>query len=339
MDYWAYGLGISSNVEIPLLGDPRASAICDMTFRMGQAPDWVTEGTAPPGEIIYSPSLPQQADSKLTIASFLSGKFLELRYEDGTRFVMGGDATRIWAEEGAGLSRADVFTYLVGPVMGFALQRRKKMALHASSVVVGDRAIAICGEAGSGKSTTAAALALRGNPALCEDICALQDLQGHKCVLPGYPRISLWPDSVSHLFASADTLPLIVEGWDKRYLSLDGNLASFAQQPTLLCAIYLLEPRSSDLAAPFIEPLSRRQAVLALVQNTYMNYLLTKEQRAAEFYAIANLVSEVDCYRVTPNADPSRIADLASLIESHAANVISGRESSTAHAARTHVQP
>jgi hypothetical protein len=339
MDYWAYGLGISSNVEIPAFGRSRSLETCEISFEMGPNPAWVREVTAIAGEILYSPSLPEQADSKLTITGMLAGRFLELRYDDGTRFVMDRDATRMWAEAGRGLSRDDVFTYLVGPVMGFALRRRKKLALHASAVTIGESAIAICGEAGTGKSTTAAALALRGDAVLCEDICVLQDLHARTHAVPGYPRIGLWPDSVGQLFSSADALPVIAEGWEKRFFQLDGQLASFAERPAPLGAIYLLASRSEAPTAPFIEPLSQREAVLALVQNTYMNYLLTKEQRATEFYAIANLVTEVDCYRVTPHVDPSRLASLAALIEYHAARVIAGLESSTAQVVRTDVQP
>jgi len=339
MDYWVYGLGISSNVAIPAFGLSPSFQDSEINFEMGPAPAWVIAGSAPPCEIVHSPSSPQPRDSQLTVSSFHSGKFLELRYEDGTRFFVDGSATRIWAEAGRGLSPDDVFTYLAGPVMGFALQRRKKLALHASSVVVKSGAIVICGEAGSGKSTLAAALALRGNPVLCEDICPLQCVEGRTNVVPGYARISLWPDSVSHLFASADALPAIVAGWEKRYLALDGSVANFAKQPVPLCAVYLLEPRSGDTAAPFIEPLSQRQTALALVRNTYMNYLLTKEQRAGEFSVIANLVTEVEGYRVIPHSDPVRLTDVASLIESHAADVIKRLESSTIHVVRADVQP
>lgn len=339
MDYWAYGLRISSNVEIRPFWPRQDSANSDIQFQVGSPPTWVNELALANGNVVYSPALPGQADSKLTITSFLSGRFLELRYDDGTRFVMDNGATKVWAEAGRGFGLDDIFTYLVGPIMGFVSRRRQKLALHASAVAISGHAIALCGEPGSGKSTTAAALALRGNPVLCEDVCVLQNIQGSQHVTPGYPRISLWADSAAALFPSLDCLPLITRTWEKRYLSLDGRVAAFRQDPATLTATYLLAPRADAAAAPFIEPLSQREAVLALVQNTYMNYLLSKEQRAAEFYAIVNLVREVDCYRVTPNADPSRIVDLASLIESHASKVISGKESSTARAVRADVQP
>jgi hypothetical protein len=339
MDYWVYGLGISSNVEIPAFGRWRTLPDCEIHFETGPEPDWVREIVSLPGETVYSPEAREWADSTLTITGLLAGKFLEFKYADRTRFVMDRGTTRIWSAPGPGLTNDDVFVYLAGPIMGFALRRRERFALHASSVLIGDGAIAICGDPGSGKSTTAAALALRGNPVMCEDICPLQKLDDRKHVVPGYPRIGLWPDSVGHLFAAADALPLISAGWEKRYLPLDGRLATFAENPAPLAAIYLLAPRSDAPVAPFIEPLSRRESVLALVQNTYMNYLLRKEQRAAEFDAIANLVAEVDCYRVTPHADPARLGELAALIETHAANVMNAMDSRSSRIVRADVQP
>ena len=338
MEYWAYGLGITSNARIPAFAPSQSLKAADITFEIGPIPVWALEATLNPGEIVCSPAFARQADSNLTITSFLSGKFLELKYGDGTRFVVDGAVTSIWAEAGPGLTHDDVFTYLVGPLMGFALQRRRRLALHASSVVVGGIAIAICGEAGSGKSTTAAGLALRGHPVLSEDVCPLQETPMGYLVVPGYPRISLWPDVVDTLFPHPNTLPLIVAGWDKRYLELDGRLASFAGRPAPLSAIYLLASRSNHSAAPSIECLSQRQAALALVQNTYMNYLLTKDQRAAEFFAIAKLVTQVACFRVTPHADPARLGDLVTLLESHSANLTFGSQPPCAPAVRADVQ-
>jgi hypothetical protein len=303
---------------------------------VGPSPVWAAKVLAPQ-RYGAAPRLRyrDEYNPTLTVTELSGGKFFELAYGDGTRFLLDESASRIWGEPGPGLSQDDVWVYLLGPVMGFVLRRHGRLALHASALIIGGSAIAISGEAGYGKSTTAAALALRGHPVFCEDICALQDLYAKKHVMPGYPRISLWPEAVSHLFSSADALPLIVAGWEKRYLALDGKLASFAEHPKPLCRIYLLAARSEEPAAPFIERLSPRQAALAIVQNTYMNYLLTKEQRAAEFYAVAKLVSEVECCRITPHADPARLGQLASLIEFHATNVISGLESSAApHGAR-----
>jgi hypothetical protein len=127
----------------------------------------------------------------------------------------------------------------------------------------------------------------------------------------------LWPDSAQFLFLSAETLPLILEGWEKRFLAVDGSRAQFAPNAAPLAAIFLLGDRSNDPGTPSIEPISQKDAVLGLVQNTYMNWLLDKAQRAAEFDLLSRLASTVKCFRVVPSADPSRLRALAEMIESH----------------------
>ena len=83
--------------------------------------------------------------------------------------------------------------------MGFLLRKRHVTSLHASCVEICGQGVAFSGDAGFGKSTTAAALALRGYPVLSEDIVPLKLQEEDIRAVPGYPRICLWPDSVANL--------------------------------------------------------------------------------------------------------------------------------------------
>ena len=96
-------------------------------------------------------------------------------------------------------------------------------------------------------------------------------------------------------------------------------MAPFEDRKRQLAAIYILETRSDGDDAPRIEEISAREAAVLLVQNTYMNYLLGKEQRAAEFDAIARLLSQVRVRRVVPHSDPARIPAMCELLEMDAA--------------------
>ncbi len=260
-----------------------------------------------------------------------------LKYGDETRFVLDESCTRLWGQPGAGLSHEDLCVYLLGPVMGFLLRKRGLSPLHASAVSMQGHANALCGDAGAGKSTTAAALALRGWPVMCEDVCALDQGRSVFEVRPAYPRISLWPDSVKILFSSADALPLIVPGWDKRFLQLDGGVARFARNPAPLATIFFLAPRSSEPSAPRVEPVSAQTAVLELVQNTYMNWLLDTRQRAAEFDVLSRLANTVACFRAIPSEDPVRLPQLAALIESQALRTIAAASYPAPGASRCNV--
>jgi hypothetical protein len=198
--------------------------------------------------------------------------------------------------------------------------------LHASALAVGDFAVAITGAAGAGKSTTAAAFALRGASVLCEDIAALDESSRGFSVRPGYPRVCLWPDAVAKLLGDKTALPNLTPTWDKKYLPLDGCRARFETKTLPLVAIYLLGLRMSEENAPRFEEISGKEALLELVQNTYMNALLNREQRAAEFELLSRLVARIPCKRVTPNSDPGRITALCELIEADALELASARK-------------
>jgi hypothetical protein len=260
-----------------------------------------------------------------------------LKYGDGTRFVLDESCTKLWGQPGAALSHEDLCVYLLGPVMGFLLRGRGLSPLHASAISMPGHAVALVGDAGAGKSTTAAALALRGWPVLCEDVCAFDEERSGFEVRPAYPRISLWPDSVKALFSSADALPLIVHGWEKRFLQLDGGLARFAGTPAPLATIYFLAPRSSDPSAPSVQPISAQAAVLELVQNTYMNWLLDTRQRATEFDVLCRLANTVACFRAVPSQDPARLPQLAALIESEALRTVAAASYPALGASRCNV--
>jgi hypothetical protein len=336
--YRAYGLTLASAVVIEaLLPEPALGRDPDLVVSSGPRPEWVDRALALPRKS-HCPRPSSGADPGFVLTEFDGSRYAQLAYGDGSRFLVNEDATAVWGQSGPDLSTEDFCVYLLGPVLGYVLRRRGRTALHASAFSVDGRAFALCGEAGSGKSTTAASLALRGWPVLCEDVCALAEADKRHYVFPGYPRICLWPDSVNLLFSSPEALPLIVpRGWEKRYLALDGVRGRFAGEPAPLSAIYLLSARSEDPGAPRIEPLSKRHALLQLVQNTYMNWLLGREQRAAEFDSVAKLVSQVACFRALPSADPARLRELAVLIESHATALLSRGAAPAAGPAHSHV--
>jgi hypothetical protein len=241
-------------------------------------------------------------------------EFFELRYSDGARFVVNGAANQMWCEWKAPLTVEDFSTYFLGPVMGFVLRRRGLTALHASSVCIGGHAIALGGEAHAGKSTTAAALTLRGVRVLCEDISALNEKNGRMWVESGYPRVCLWPDAVQKLLGVPDALPRLTPTWEKCYLALDGKLAKFEPAHQPLGAIYLIEARSEENSAPRIEEISPREALLRLVQNTYMNWILDRAHRAQEFDVLTRMMAYVPVRRVVPHRDPARIGKLCELL-------------------------
>lgn len=300
------------------MAEPEAISVFVSTI-----PEWVGVASRLSSEVIHSaPAAPECADPAFIVRAHDGGRFFQLCYSDGTEFFVDEAGERVWGNCPKPLTIEDFSTYLLGPVMGFALRRRGVTSLHASAVRMEGSAAVIAGPASAGKSTTAAALALRGAPVLCEDIAALLESEGRFYVQPGYPRVCLWPDTVEKLLRSKDALPDLTPTWDKKYLGLDGAQAKFEPRRMPLGAIYLLGERTSEETAPRIEEISAREALLELVSNTYMNLFLTREQRAAEFELLSRLVNHVPCMRLIPHTDAARIGRLCELIETDARNVV-----------------
>ena len=109
---------------------------------------------------------------------------------------------------------------------------------------------------------------------------------------------------------------------EERFLALDGGRATFSREELPLGAIYILGHRSAEEGAPSIKPMSAREALLDLVKNTYMNWLLDREQRAVEFEFLAKLVQQVPVRRLIPHADPKKISDLCNLLVEDAQSLI-----------------
>jgi hypothetical protein len=232
------------------------------------------------------------------------------------------EGRRIWADWPDNFTLEDACTYLMGPVIAFVQRLRGITSLHASSVVVDGQAVALMGLPGSGKSTTAAALAISGFPALSDDVVVLADHVDRFLVQPGYPRLNLWPNSVRMLLGSEGVLPQITPTWDKQYLALDQGGPCFEAKPKPLGAIYILSEREEGLADAVVEDLEGHEAFAALVANTYVNYLLDGEMRAREFAVLSRVLAAIPIRRVRPVDDPAKVFELCETIIADARKVM-----------------
>jgi hypothetical protein len=72
------------------------------------------------------------------------------------------------------------------------------------------------------------------------------------------------------------------------------------------------------LAAPVVEDLKRVEAFLAILGNTYMNYLPDLKMRRNEFEVIGRVLAEVPVRRVRTASDSSMLFDLCKTIAADA---------------------
>jgi hypothetical protein len=309
-----YGLGISTNHPLPGLLTAPATLQVDVHVWLGLMPSWSNE-TLSAAKLWYaSDGLDEGGKPFLTIWSSAIGDYFQLLYADGTKFVVDRLGTQIWAAWPETLSLEDTATYLLGPVMGFVLGLRGTISLHASSIVIGDKTIALVGPSGAGKSTTAAAFTRLGYRVLADDVVALTEQGCTFLVQPGYPRLRLWPHSVGVLYGAADALPRLTPNWDKRYLDLVEHGDRFQPQPLPLAAIYLLGPRCNDPDVPVVEEVPGNERLMSLVANTYATKLLDRSMRAREFEVLGRVVASVPVRRVIPHTNTAYLPNLCDVI-------------------------
>jgi hypothetical protein len=314
-----YGARLVSNLPLPGLTFSGGSEPVTIQVHLNEKADFSSRFSTSLGAIFYS-----SLNSELTGGSNLhagvlnGGAYYGFFYNDGPRFAIDRQGREIWGDFPDGYSLEDVCTYLIGQILNFALLLRGGTALHASSIAVGNSAIAVMGMPGAGKSTTAAAFARLGYPILSDDVAVLTEKGTRFIVQPGYPRVNLWPDSVRSLFGSEDELPFITPTWGKRFLPLDRDGYRFQSDPLPLSAVYMLDEREELLAAPVIEELTGAKALMILAGNTYLNFLLNADMRRREFEVLGRVAASVHVRRVHPAADPSKIFDLCETIAADA---------------------
>lgn len=320
--YSVFGLQLRANQFIPGLESVAASrGAPDVEIHLGEQPQVASDGSGQSDTLTFTSSiLSESGEPALRIWQLADGSLLRLEYIDGTKFWLDRTGRAVWAIWPDTSSREDTATYLLGPVLGLLLRLRGVTCLHASAVAMGEAAVTFVGAEGAGKSTTAAALARRGHAVISDDIVALSERDGAFLVFPAYPYLCLWPDSVNILYGPGRVLPSFSPNYDKRQLLLAENRLRFQEKPVPLGGIYLLGERSGEDSAPFVENLTPRESLLALVADSYATKLIDANMRAKEFQLLGRLVGVVPVLRLRPHQDANRIGRMCELIERNAGN-------------------
>lgn len=263
-------------------------------------------------ELYYVSEDAEPGGPALRVWRTTDGACFRFRYADDTQFLVAGTGNDVGVIASDGSTLEDAATYLLGPVLGFAMRLRGVTCLHASVVAVGDHAIAIAGPAEAGKSTAAACFSAMGHAVLSDDIAALADHDGSVHVQPAFPQLRLWPDSVAMLYGAADALPPLTPTWDKRALSLT-EPGAFRQQSLPLSAVYVLGEQR-DHAEPSIADVGGADRLMVLLANSYVGYLLDRNMRHREFELLARLASSAHVRRVTRPGAPAAVTRLCTRI-------------------------
>jgi len=205
----------------------------------------------------------------------------------------------------------DMGALLTGAVQAVLWHQRGLLPLHASSVLVHGRAIAIAGPAACGKSTLAAMLAADGHAILADDVCVIETADGGPVnVVPGAPLLRLWADALDRLGIATEGLPRAVPGKEQFLFRQD----SCVHEPQRLAAVVAVTRRSSG--ALVIERMRGAAAVAMLRDLVHLRRPARALGRDPEIFAqVARLArAGVAVWRLRVPDDPACLAAAAAKI-------------------------
>jgi len=293
-DFWyrVYGLNIQSNFR--LLGLPVSTAVVDADIRFHVKEVFLDSYV---NEQVYRLDL-SSADGlkKFTPMKALHAEFtyFKITYTQGIEFTIHSTGTEVWVNWPDPLGFEKVLSYITGPILGFALRLKGTICLHASVIAIDQYAIALMAPSGGGKSTIAAALAIRGYPVLSDDMLVLHDKSDKQIAQPGCRGIRLCDDSAEILFGEQKTQVRWIPHGDKRLLELPQGKCRFASKPLPLLAIYTRLSREEP-DAPVFRVITGSNALVSLLANTYPShyYRFPSYVRATELRQLRNIAQQV----------------------------------------------
>lgn len=232
---------------------------------------------------------------------FLIGKVGRILIENGRRVVFdafpGADEDRIRIE-------------FIGTTQSMLWYQRGYLPLHASALLVDDRAIALGARTHSGKSVLAAALTKRGYPLVADDMMVIDSSGRPPMVLPGYQKLRLWKDACEQLdlMGNAIANAYIVPG--KFVLA---TTAAPADTPVPLTDMFILSgERQDSFSADRLGPVQGLQYLLAATHWLDAARALGRQQQV--FSAINAIVANVRLWRATAPAGLDHALDAADSI-------------------------
>ena len=299
----AYGLAVESNVPLPGVLAAPGQACADLTLRLTESDH--LQVAALPGERAWYVS-PERDETDTPWLTVWRGDGFRFAYGEGAVFRVGLDGAEIEGVWRAPLTASDAASFVLGPVLAFALRLRGVVPLHAGAVVVDGEALLFAGAAGAGKSTTVAAMASLGHAVLSDDVVPLSVTPATVVAAPGFPRVSVWDDTASAILGPAlrDLQPWSAS-YAKRCIDLYDHGFRFHDAAAPVRAIYLLQPPGGDDRPS--RRLTPREALMALATNSYGGYLLDRRMREMEFDVLGSVAGLVPVSTLRFDGDLSRL--------------------------------
>jgi hypothetical protein len=247
----------------------------------------------------------------LSLARTVDG--FRLHFPGWADFVISRDGSQIGMWPAAGGSEETLRHLLLDQVLPRLLAHQGRLVLHAGAVCVDEQTVIFVGQTGWGKSTLTTSFHMAGYPLLSDDGLLLIPEAGSTLVLPTYPSLRLWPESIAGLYAQTPPLaPMAHYSAKQRVLVADGRTMN--HQPMPIAALYVLAPPDPDSDAISVSRLSARETCMEIVRNSFQ-LDVTDHQRAIQLLdAASEVAQQLPAFRLTYPRDHALLPQVRAAI-------------------------
>jgi hypothetical protein len=284
----AFGLTVDSAFDIPELPESESPGGADV--------------------VVTRRAVDRPADAEDDRSAYRNGPDEQLLlYEAATISIR--DGREIAVDPDPAVPEEVIRHVIIGPAFNYLLHQRGYFVLHASTVEIGDAAVAFVGESGMGKTTTATAFLCAGHRVLSDDVAAIELGAEGPRVRSGYPSIKLDPTVVDRLDVPVEEPRRTSRARDRHFHGLRHQQP---ESPVPLERIYLL----ADGPAPAVLPIEPQERIFELVRNTYTIPLIEASGKAeSNFSRCTALAGSVQVRRLRRKRDLEKLPELVELVE------------------------
>ncbi|MCI0558898.1 MAG: hypothetical protein MN733_10415 [Nitrososphaera sp.] len=192
-----------------------------------------------------------------------------MRFTDSVDFYLWRD--RIICHLRHPIDNSTIESHLLGSVLSLWFERQGLGSLHASAVIVENRAVAFMAASTGGKTSLAATFVNAGYPLLTDDVLILEQINRAIRARPGYPQMRMWPAQAHRLFADKEAPTQAHISSAKLRIPIgNGGKGCFQDTPVPLRCFYVLERHVADSSGEEarITPLSASEAVIEFIRHS-----------------------------------------------------------------------
>ena len=292
--YWAYGLRIASEIELPELL-PHVPEQVDCEIRVGKAPEKLT-----------GPDLLDKGKIQICPSEFL------LDLPNCRYYARAGKEIILDIKEKSDEKSLRLFLLTNG--LAAILHQRNKVLLHAGAIHTDKGLVVICGQSGAGKSTTLQYLRQRGYKVFADDVLVLEESENAIIkAYASYPVLKLWDDSFEKLgIETVSDEQKLREHVSKFRLSIQEEFST-ASQP--IYALFQLQ-KEETIQEPIIKLLNGFEAFNAVHLQLYRTAQLnTPEKNELAFRLINKLIKKAAVFQITRPSSINTLEKIKGLIE------------------------